>query len=723
MNSAFLNRGTADNDAFVDEAAFPAGLDLDFAWVKAAIYRSRWILIGGAILGIVVGLTAALLSTRIYTATSTLQIESQAPAVLGNNADATNTTAEASGKDYLQTQVVILASRTLLERVARSLNYVKDPRFFDQLEIDQPDAAPGTPAYVRAVVSALSSGLEIKATEDTRLVTVSFSGPDPKQAQDIANELGKQFIQSTLERRFSTTDYSRRFLQQQIEQTRQQLEQSERALIEFAQASGITSVGKGGEASATTGSLTDANLASLNNAYAKARADRTLAEQRWNSTSQGPLTSIPEVIGNSTVQSLQTQRAAKEAELQGELQRHVEEYPSVQQLRAQIASIDSMIDTVSRRVKSSIQEQYGIARSQEAGLARSVAALRSASLNEQSRGVQLSILRRDADTNRALYDALLQRYREINATSGVTINNISVIDPAELPYVPVWPKPIFNVLIGLIAGVIFGILIAILRERLNDTIRSPDEIEQKFGIPLVGLLPMVKGEDVSQGVLDPKSSFSEAVYSIRTALQLATTHGIPRSLAFTSTQEGEGKSTTAMAVAREMAHSGTRTLLIDADLRRPSLHRIFQFDNAAGFSNYLTGQAETAALIRHTDVSGLDVMTSGPVPVSAPRLLAPTALAPALEALAREYDLIILDCPPVLGLADALQLATAAEGTIYIHEVGKASQHQTRSSLRRLVRGGASLIGVILTKFDFERDGYAAYGYSQYYYSYASADK
>ncbi|TCM37308.1 GumC family protein [Novosphingobium lindaniclasticum] len=712
------------NDRFAgayDAAGF-GGVDLNLNAIRAAIIRNRWILIGTAIACLLVGVLVAMLSTPIYEAKTTLQIEQQAPQVLGNSGQSL----DESGRDdsYIETQVNLLSSRSLVERVARAQNLFRDATFFTRMDRDPPTSAPGSEGWQRAVIDMLQSNLSVELIPGTRLVEVHFTSPDPKLAQIIANEFGVQFINSTLKRRFDTSDYSRKFLQDQIERTRVQLERSERALIIFAQQAGITEVDSGGSGSAAGGSgsksLTDSNLEAINAAYAKASTDRILAEQKWQQASRSPLLQIPDVLSNSSIQGMMSSRGEKAAVLQGEMQRHAEAYPTVIKAKAELAAIDAVINNAAERVRGSIRDQYQIAVDQENSLKSSVEEMRQKSLAEQGRGVQLSILRRDADTNRALYDALLQRYREINAASGVTINNISVIDKAEIPRSPVWPKPLFNALIGAIIGVVLGVLIALVRERLDDSIRSPDEVERKFGLPLLGLLPLSKAGSVRDELNDPGSAFSESIYSIRTSLQMATAHGLPRTLAMSSTQQGEGKSTTSMAIAREIAQSGSRTLLIDADLRRPSLHALFDLKNDQGFSNYLTGQAPFDGLIVQTDTANLSVLPSGPLPLSAPRLLTHEVLVPALAELGKYYDVIMLDCPPVLGLADALQLTSCVEATLFAHEAGKASQHQAQTALRRLARGGANLIGVILTKFDFDRGGHSSYGYTQYYYQYTA---
>lgn len=725
MNPPFSGRAADVNDVFevVEPTHGHIPADFDLSWLKAGLWRSRWLLLGGAAIGLAIGIGTAMLTTPIYQASATLQIDSEAPQVLGTGADSANASKDASAEDYLETQVTILTSRSIMERVARSLNYMSDPKVFRLMGQEAPAAQPGSEGYRRAVLGLLSQNLSVALVPGTRLVSVSFKSPDAVLAKDVANAIGTQFIEATLQRRFSTSDYSRKFLQDQIDKTRVQLEQSERALITFSQQAGITSVGGQAEDGGAKSSLTDANLTALNQAYAKARTDRVLAEQRWAAATNTPLLSIPEVVANGTVLQMQSLRAQKVSDLEGERQRHSETYPTVIKLKAEIAATDIQIESAAKRIRAAIREQFEIARQQEDSLAQNVGELRKASVDEQGRGVQLSILRRDADTNRALYDALLQRFRELNAVAGVTINNVSVIDPAETPQSPVWPKPAFNALLGALAGLLVGALVALLRERLDDSLRAPDDVERKFGLPLIGLLPKSDEGKLQEDLADPGSSLSESIYSIRTSLRLATAHGVPRTLAITSTQQGEGKSTTSIALARELAQSGLRTLLLDSDLRRPSVHAVFGFKNAEGFSNYLTGHRPVESLIHSADVPNLSIMTSGPLPVSAPRLLTEAVLLPAIEELQSRFDVIVLDCPPVLGLADALQLSHCAEATLFVHEAGKASQRQARSAMRRLERGGANLIGVVLTKFDFSRVGYSSYGYSQYYYAYSSKDQ
>lgn len=714
-----------------DEAEARSGLgssnDIEFSLhdVRAALRRNRILLASGLIVGLILGVLLAMLAQPEYEATASVQIDQQAPQVLG--AGTADVNAVDADQAYLMTQLQLLTSASLADRVARSLKYYQTSVFFDKMQKDAPTAQRNSAQWKRAVVGLLRANLSATLKPGTRIVDIKFTSPDPVTAQAVANTVAEQFISSTLSRRFERSDYSRKFLEEQILQTRVRLENSERALIAFAQSRGITdvSVGANSSAGASGGgsqSLTMANLTALNEAYAKAKSDRILAQEKWEEARNRAATSVQEVISSSAVQALQAAKNQKAVELQSELERHSATYPTVVQLQSAITALDNQIKREAAKVRDTIQQQYQLALRQENELKEQVDQLRAESLDEQGRGVQLSILRRDADTNRQLYDGLLQRFREVNAAAGVTINNISVIDKAEKPSTPIWPKPLLSALTGALVGFVMAIVAALLRERFDDRVRTPDEVERKLRLPLLGITPYDDATTVQASLNDPKSTVSEAMYSLVSNIRLATPTGVPHVLQLTSTQAREGKSTTAYAIARELAQSGARTLLVDCDLRRPSVHSFFDAENKVGFSNLVTaGQFDDSFLLPESGHDNLSVMYAGPLPPSPPRLLAPEILKPVFEDLASRFDNIIVDGPPVLGLADAQQIASIANGTLFILEAGASGQGQTKAAIRRLMRGNARLIGVALTKLRASRDGYG-YGYSYYdtYYSYSS---
>ena len=723
-NGPAIDDRFAEDDAFDERQGRIRGLsdaEFDLREFRAALYRNRWLIGGICSVGILLGLLLALLTTPIYEAETTLQIDQSGPQIFDDSAE--NPGGEnMETESYLDTQVEVLQSRSLADRVARRLNFYRSPAFFEGMDAEAPEAAPGSERWQRAVIGILSNNLTVEQVGDTRLVALSFTSPTPRLSAQIANTYSEEFVASTLQRRFDMSAYSRDFLSGQLEQTRQQLEDSERALIEGARAQGITNLGGGENGGSGGGTLTASNLNALNNAYAQARSDRILAEQRWQQARNTPTMRLPEVLSNSTVQALNSQRAQLQAQLEGERERRGSEYPTVMQMEAQLQGLDNQIQQAAAQVRSSIQEQYELARDQENDLLSNVRSLQQDTLGEQSRGVQLTILQREADTNRALYDALLQRYRELNAASGITANNISIIDQAQTPTVPVWPQPLINALLGGLIGFAVAALLAFVRERMDDTIRAPEEVERKLGIPLLGIIPKPESDDIEEELATSYSPMSESIYALHTSLQLSTRDGVPKTLLITSTRPAEGKSTTSYAIAREFAQSGLRVALIDADMRRPNLHHMFGNDNKSGFSNVLaSGKIEPENIIT-TDIENLSVIVSGPTPPSPPRLLSPEVLHKTFEELHERFDMVVVDSPPVLGLADALQLSAGVDAVLFVIEANNGAQGQTKSALRRLIGADANLIGAVLTKFDATRTGYGDYGYGNYYSYHPSAE-
>jgi len=391
------------------------------------------------------------------------------------------------------------------------------------------------------------------------------------------------------------------------------------------------------------------------------------------------------------------------------------------QLKAKMDALDRQIQAEIDSVKQSIRDQYLVAQSQEASLKQAVDKLKSSFLDLSGRSIQYTILQRDVDTNRSLYEALLQRYKEIGVAGGVGTNNISFVDHAQIPGGPFKPQPARNMMTALILGLVLGSMLAFGLEQLDETIKRPDEVEEKLGVPLLGVIPIVsKGTAPAAALADPRSAISEAYSSLRTALQFSTASGPPATLLVTSAKPSEGKSTTALALARGFARLGMRTLLIDSDLRNPSLHRALETSNMAGLSTLLTGAAQLDDVVQNTSIPNLFFIPCGPLPPVPAELLGGPHLRAVLAIALAQYDQIIIDGPPVMGLADAPLLAAATDGSILVVEAGSTRRGLTRASLTRLSTASSRVLGVVLTKFSANQSGYGyGYGYG-YSYSYGS---
>jgi capsular exopolysaccharide synthesis family protein len=329
----------------------------------------------------------------------------------------------------------------------------------------------------------------------------------------------------------------------------------------------------------------------------------------------------------------------------------------------------------------------------------------------RQRSIQYNIYQRDADTNRELYNALLQRYKEIGVAGGVEKNNVSIVDAPKLPDRPSSPKLLINVLLAMFFGGIAGMGVAAGLEQIDEGIGDPADTETKLGHPLLGTVPRVKRETPLEAFDNPRSPLVEAYLAIEAALELSTVRGTPQSLAVTSTRPREGKSITALALAQSLARAKRKVVLIDADLRAPSVHRYFDIENEGpGVSNFLAGSDDVESMIRPTPNEGLSVIAAGPHPPNPADLLTGSRLGELIKLLQERFDHVIVDSCPVIGLADAPLVAAAVDGVVYVVEARSVQAGAARRALQRLETAQANVVGIVLTKFE-PRHAHLGYGY------------
>lgn len=709
------------------------GLNLAAYW--HIIVKHRFVIISAGIGALIIGAIFTLMTTPIYRATATIQIDREAARVVDIEG-----TEPPSGRevDFYQTQIALLTSRSLAERVVQRENLASDPAFMAQKSgssfaalgnlLGRQQAAPtmiGTPdARARVAVGKLVSGVSVAPVNRSSLVEIGYESSDPEVAQRVVNAIAENFIGANLDRRFEGASYARKFLEQKLTSVKAQLEKSERDLVAYAQSQGIVNVGAtttptGGAAETAGSSLVASDLVAMNSALAVARGNRIAAEQRWNQARSSGM-SLPQIMANETVQGLRSQQAGLKAQYQEKLQTFKPDFPAMVALKAQIDAIEGQISAEAASVRQSVQAEYQLALRQEQELAGQVASLKGGVMDLRGRSIQYNILQREVDTNRSLYDGLLQRYKDIGVAGGIGSNNISIVDRAQLPRAPFKPNLFKNLFVALGLGLVIGVAAAFGLETLDETIKVPEDIEAKLNLPLLGAIPLLeKGASVEGAMADARSALSEAYYSVRTALQFSTNDGVPRSLLVTSARPSEGKSTTAASLARNFSKLGMSVLLVDVDLRNPSLHRALRADSSTGISNYLTGTATMAELVQATDQPNLSFIPCGPLPPSPAELLAGAKIRAMIADAEANFDLLVIDGPPVMGLADAPLLASAVAGTVLVIEAGQTRRGLAKAAIRRLGLGNARILGGILSKFNVRTSGYG-YGYG-YGYDYAYA--
>jgi len=681
--------------------------------------------IGGAIAGcLILGLLATLLMTRQYTATTTLEISRESNKI--TDIQGVERDASVADQEFYQTQYGLLRSRSLAERVAEKLRLADDPAFFDRYDhsssrpefklVNNRYPATGHQARVREAGEILLRKINISPTRLSRLVDINFTSPDPEFSAKVANAWATNFIQSTLERRFQATSYARNFLEQRLAQLRQKLEDSERQLVAYASQQRIINlpgvVTASGERTAER-SIVSEDLSSLNTALAQATADRIQAQARYEQARGAPTT---EQLRNTAINNLRQRRAELSAEYQRLLAQFEPNYPPAKAIASQVRQLDAGIAAEERRVYGSVASDYREALERENGLKARVEQLKGGLLDLRRRSIQYNIFQREVDTNRQLYDGLLQRYKEIGVAGGVGVNNVAIVDPADAPERPSSPRLLINLLLSLLIGTALGAGLAFILEQADEAISEPDEVGRLLGLPLLGSVPKLVNEEPTKALVDRKSDLVDAYLAIQTNLQFTTEHGVPRSLSVTSTRPAEGKSTTALSLATMFARARRSVVLVDGDMRSPSIHHLAGVSHDLGLSNFLAGSDELDPLIFDIKHLGISAITAGPIPPNAAELLTGERLPLLISRLLDRFDHVVIDSPPVMGLADAPLIASRVEGVVYAIESRGMRATLVRTALSRLAAANAHIVGGVLTKFD---PGKAHYGYGyEYGYGY-----
>lgn len=691
--------------------------------------RWRYVILGITVGCILLGLVVTLLMTPKYTAGVTIEISRESSKV--TDLQAVDRDAGAADQEFYQTQYGLLQSRSLSERVATRLKLVDDPKFFERFKVktDNPAfelvggryPAAGRSARQRTAGEILLRQVDVSPVRLSRLVNVTFTSPDAAFSARVANAWAENFIETNLERKLQATSYGRNLLQTQLAQLKDRLDGSQRQLVAYASAQRIINLpSQGGDGKATAErSIVADDLAALNASLSQATADRIQAQARYEQLGRNGAST--EALRNGAINNLRQKRAELAADYQRLMTQFEPGYPAARAVKSQIDQLDRSIAREEGRVSGSLQADFREAQERESALLSKVEQLKSSFLDLRRRSIQYNIYQQEVDTNRSLYDGLLQRFKEIGVAGGVGVNNISIVDPADVPERPSSPRLLINILLSIIVGVALGTLTALALEQIDEAIVDPAEVERRLGLPLLGAVPKLASGTPKDALLDRKSDLFDAYLAIQTNLGFTTEHGVPRSFAVTSTRPAEGKSSTALALATTLARAQRNVILVDGDMRAPSIHHLGGVDHERGLSNYLAGNDDVDSLIFEMADLGFTAMSAGPIPPNAAELLTGNRLKSLIARLLETYDHVIIDSPPVMGLADAPLIASRVEGVIYAVESHGIRSSMVKMALGRLNSANARVFGGVLTKFE-SRKAHYGYGY-EYGYGYGRDEK
>lgn len=691
------------------------------------LLKHKWTLLLVVLLACAVAAIRTFLSTPIYRSTVIMQIERAMPRVVRFENDPEQERLGGDDAFSMRTQQELLKSRSLAERVIDELRLDQSTpggqvpvTLAPSRQLGEDGAAaepPATRDYLdriiagyrkmtspsstsrevlgrEAVIQRFLGSVTVEPVRGSRLVSLHVDNTDPALAARIANTTVQSFIAMGMERRLEASSYAKSFLEDQIKQMKARLEESERRLNSYAQANQILTL----DEKTSTINQTYTDYAS---ALAKAEQERIKAEAIASEMRRNPDAANP-VAENKSIQAFRERKAKLEIEYQENLRVYKPEFPKMLQIKTQVAEIEAQIAKEVQRVSATLQAQYEAAVRQEELLREKLAQTRKQVLTTQDHSIDLNLLRREVDTNRQLYDSLLQRFKELGISGNIVSNNISVVDPAEPSLFPYKPNLMRNLLAGLIAGLLLGAAIIAVLEVMDDSIKYPDEVERLLGLPLMGIIPKIKGKRASMAMEvheDPRSALAEAYRSVRTALQFSTPEGAPKRLVVTSTTRNEGKSTTSLALAINFAQMGQRVLLIDGDMRNPTIHKLLGISNDFGLSNLLSSENRGDRMITPTVVPNLSVLPAGPVPPNPVDLLTGPKLLLLLDITAAlGIDHVIVDAPPMLGLADAVVLGNQLHNVLFVVQASSTRKAQIKTALRRLRQAGLVPRGVVLSQ-------------------------
>jgi succinoglycan biosynthesis transport protein ExoP len=662
------------------------------------VLERRWLVITAFVSIVLLSAFYLFRATPIYQAVTRVQINREAENVL-NIKDVFSV--DAREQDYLQTQYKNLQSRSLIDSVVEKLKLDKDPRYARSLD----------------PTMAVSRDITIAPIRLSRLVDIKVEHSDPKKAMLIANELATNFIDMNLDQKLKSSSDAVVWLKTQAKDQEDKVQKAEERLQQYKIKFNEVSL-------EDSENITRQGLVQSQTDLSKARgeaaqATQVMAEIQKMLKAGATLETIPEVAGNPTVQRLKQEIAVQDANLQALLKRYRHKHPSVIQATEQLATLKEHLDDETRVVFESVRKAADIAIIRERSLEGVVAEEQKKQMNLNQLRIQYDVLKRDAENNKLIYSNVLTRWKETELSSRIMSNNMRVVDAATMPLKPTKPRVMLTLFLGVFGGLAVALALAFFVNYLDDSIKSQDDVENYLRLPFLGYVPNIKSNSVIerdlQAHLHPQSNAAEGFRTIRATVAL--THKLDKYqlLSVTSTIPSEGKSLVASNYAIVTAQTGVKTLLVDADLRRPSVHKAYQLHSPIGLSSFLTGDTNSLTeLVHTTEVPNLDVICCGAVPSTPSELIGSDRMIEFLKQARARYDRVVLDCPPISAVSDPLVIAAMSDGVIFVTKFNKIRREHARKSVQRIQNAGIQILGTVLNDIDFE--GKDSYYYSYYYY-------
>ncbi len=711
--------------------------------------KRQWTVIAFLVMMVTTVAVSVFKMTPVYRATARLQIDRENPNILSFKEVMELDT---SRDDYYQTQYKLLQSRSLSLEVTKKLDLARHPDFIEPENEGRgkekakavlnailswfgaslapvgnaagPSAASSPALREDAAANLLAERflqrVEVAPLRNTRLVDVSVSSRYPDLATRMANTLAELFIERNMGLLQGATREATNWLSTQLEESLKKVEESENALQRYKEKHGIVAI-------EDKQNIVMQRLNELNSALTQAKTDRIAKEMRFQQMmkvagSPDLMDALPEVINNDLIQQLRKEYVNLQNELSEISKDYTPKHPKIIGLKSKMESMENKLRDEVKKVAIGIRSEFEVARAKEASLKETLEAQKKEAQALSQRSINLGILNREVENNRRIYTILLNRAKETSISEGLNTGNIRVVDRAVTPLKPIKPRKGLSLALAVVVGLLGGVGLALFFDYLDDSIKDPDDLERYLKLPYLASIPGVKnirGEKTAIECFverEPHSFHAEAFRSARTSILLSSLESPPRSIIITSAGPMEGKTTVAGNLALTMAHAGAKVLLMDADLRKPRLHKIFRLDNQFGLSNLLTVSTDTPRALCGVGIDNLYVMGSGPTSPNPSELLGSTRMKKLLATLQAGFEFIIIDSAPLISVTDAVLLSPEVDGVVLVIHTEKTSWRIINRAKKQLEDVHARILGVVLNFVNVRKSGY--YNYPKYYYSY-----
>ncbi|MBI9089261.1 MAG: polysaccharide biosynthesis tyrosine autokinase [Desulfobacterium sp.] len=585
-------------------------------------------------------------------------------------------------------------------------------------ESQTPDNDPIPLTKTEQLEHVIQGGIDVQPVQNSRVVEISFMSDNPALAMKISNSIARAYIDKLLDMRMETSSYSIRWMTKKSEAQRIKLEDSERDLNKYQKDNDIITI----EDRMT---VLPERLSELSRRLTKSETDKKELGAVYNqikSINRNDLETIPAIADNLSIDSIKKQIITSEQKISELSKKYGRKHPTMISAKDELKGLQGKKKSEIRKAVQTIENQFQLAISNENNLRTLLNETKFEATTLNEKYIQLKILKREVETNRYLYDALVKKMKEKGLTEENSSVNVWVIEKAVLPQFAASPNKKRNLLLAIILGIFGGVGLAFFLEYLDNTVKSPEDIEERYDIPVIGTIGLFKNkkETVVETILKQSSSpLSENFKSLRTSVFLSSADRPPKTLLVTSMSPGEGKSSVSASFAATVAETGKKTLLIDADMRRPVQHNNFRIENTSGLSLFLAG-VSSKNLIHKGSVQNLDIISSGPIPPNPSELLSSDRIVKMMKKLYQTYDMIIIDSPPLISVSDALILSKYVEGTLIVSSAGSTTYEMLNKGLKLFNENNTNLTGMVINKFDAKKSGYY-YGYGDYYYSSAQS--